>query len=188
MLQNLCTTLKQDIIQARFFMDGNGLSIASCQHILSAFDNNLPYHDSLALHFEQANQWWKLSLSKHAYENAKTYGLGFIKSDSTRKKLSFLFDGQLMFAETLDEREALYYYNTVTPILTELFESIDHNWYIAESGNVPLDYEKLKRDQRYRNILKTYIGNRKNYNNWIEFTVFSMEQIDRELQMELEAY
>ena len=186
LLQNMRQAIQYDIERTEFFMEGNERVVRSCKIILNAFDHNLPYHDSLSLHFEQANQWWKMILSKHAYENAKFHGLDFIKHDSTRNQLSFLYEGQFTYAETLDERQAMYYYQTVTPILSDLFESIDHNWYIAERGNVPYDYEALKKNITYRNILKTNIGNRENYNGWIKFTQSNMMTIQEFLKNEIE--
>ena len=186
LLQNMKKAIEHDIEKTKFFTEGNERVIQSCQFILNAFDNNQPYHDSLALHFEQANQWWKVLVSKHAYENAKLHGLDFIKVDSTRNRLSSVYEGLWQFAEDMDERQEMYYYQTVTPILTDLFESIDHNWYIAERGNVPYDYEELKSNRAYRNILKTNIGNRKNYNAWVEFALSEMIKLNENLAYEIE--
>ena len=63
---------------------------------------------------------------------------------------------------------------------------IDHNWYIAERGNVPYNYEELKRNKAYRNILKTNIGNRENYNAWIQFALSEMIKLNENLAYEIE--
>ncbi len=186
LLHNMRQAIQYDIERTEFFMEGNERVVRSCKIILNAFDHNLPYHDSLSLHFEQANQWWKVLISKHAYENAKFYGLDFIQDDSTRNQLSTLYEGNWVYADNLDERQAMYYYQTVTPILTDLFESIDHNWYIVERGNVPYDYEALKKNKTYRNILNTNIGNRENYNNWIQYALMNMLTLQESLKNEIE--
>lgn len=186
LLQNMKQAIEYDIERTKFFVEGNERVVRSCKAILDAFDNDLPYNDSLSLHFEQANQWWKVLISKHAYENAKFYGLDFIKNDSTRNQLSSLYEGLWIYAETLDERQAMYYYQTVSPILSDLFESIDHNWYIAERGNVPYDYEALKKNKTYRNILKTNIGNRENYNTWVQLAHSEMIMLEEFLGYEIE--
>ncbi len=185
LLQSMRQAMLDDIEQVEFYIRGNDMVKHSCEIILDAFDRDLPYHDSLAIHFEQANQWWKMILSTHAYERAKEHGLDFIKDDSIRVPLIFLYEGQLSYAETLDERQAMYYYQTVTPILTDLFESIDHHWYIAYKGNVPYDYESLKHNQTYRNILNTHIGNRDNYNGWMLFTLTRMNKLEKRLQKKI---
>jgi hypothetical protein len=186
LLQTMKQAIEYDIKQTKFYMEGNERVVKSCKIILNALDNDVPYHDSLSLHFEQANQWWKVLISKHAYENAKLYGLDFIEHDFTRNQLSSLYEGLWSFAETLDERQAMYYYQTVTPVLSDLFESIDHNWHIAEKGNVPYDYEALKKDKTYRNILNTNIGNRENYNAWIQLARSNMTTLQEFLKNEIE--
>jgi hypothetical protein len=86
----------------------------------------------------------------------------------------------------MDERQSLYHYNTVTPVLIELFESIDKTWYLPERGNVPNDYEALKNNKTYRAILKTNIGDRLHYNDWILMTLYQMKSLEKRLQVELE--
>jgi hypothetical protein len=61
-------------------------------------------------------------LGKSAYDNAKSYGLHFIKDDSTRRLLTQLYEYQVVWSETQDERQTHYYYNSVIPELTNLFE------------------------------------------------------------------
>ena len=139
LLQTMKQAIEYDIKQTKFYMEGNERVVKSCKIILNALDNDVPYHDSLSLHFEQANQWWKVLISKHAYENAKLYGLDFIEHDFTRKQLSSLYEGLWSFAETLDERQAMYYYQTVTPVLSDLFESIDHNWQSPKKVMSPMN-------------------------------------------------
>ena len=187
LLIDLRNTIIGDFEIMGMSIDGNERSKQSSEIILTYFDQDLPYHDTLAVHFETANIWWKMLLREQAYEKAKAYGLDFIKDDSTRKMLSELYEQNLSFSRTLDDRQSLYYYNTVTPILTDLFESIDHSWYFAETGNKPNDFELLKNDKRYRNILKTNIGNRRHYNEWIRLAVSKMKELVQRLQKEVDS-
>jgi hypothetical protein len=187
LLIDLRNTIIGDFEITGMSIDGNERSKQSSEIILTYFDQDLPYHDTLAVHFETANIWWKMLIREQAYEKAKAYGLDFIKDDSTRKMLSELYEQNLSFSRTLDDRQSLYYYNTVTPILTDLFESLDHSWNIAETGNKPNDFELLKNDKRYRNILKTNIGNRRNYNEWIRLAVSKMKELVQRLQKEIDS-
>ena len=186
LLTELRNTITADYNLLQMAIDGNKRSSRSCEIILSHFDKNLPYHDSLALHFENANVWWTMVIRKNAFETAKAYGLDFIQNDSTRILLSGLYEQVQTYGQTMDERQSLYHYNTVTPVLIELFESIDKTWYLPERGNVPNDYEALKNNKTYRAILKTNIGDRLQYNDWILLTLSQMKSLEKRLQVELE--
>ncbi|WP_445383009.1 hypothetical protein [Robiginitalea sp. IMCC43444] len=186
LLKELRSTIIADYNLLQMAIDGNNRTSRSCEIILNHFDQNLPYHDSLDLHFENANLWWTMVIRKNAYETAKAYGLDFIKNDSTRILLSGLYEQVQTFGQTMDERQSLFHYNTVTPVLIELFESIDKTWYLPERGNVPNDYEALKNNKTYRAILKTNMGNRQYYNRWIAMTLSQMKSLEKRLQLEIE--
>lgn len=188
LLNELLNTLVKDYRTIHISLEGNERMQQSCKIILEHFDKNLPYHDSLAIHFETANIWYKTILRQNAFEKAKTYGLDFITNLETQNMLSRLYETQQSFSETLDERQAMYYYYTVVPVLTELFESVDKSWHRTMNGMIPYDYNQLKQDKRYRNILKTNMGDRKNYNGWVENMLSSMQELGKRLQQELKEH
>ena len=90
-LKDLLYTLIRDYPGLNRSISGNESSKQSCEIILSHFDNNIPYNDSLAFHFENAHLWWKGGGSLSAYERAKSHGLDFINDDSIRKALSDIY-------------------------------------------------------------------------------------------------
>jgi hypothetical protein len=188
LLNELLNSLVDDYELIHLTLGGNKRMQESCKIILEHFDKNLPYHDSLAIHFETANIWYKTLLRQNAYEKAKTYGLDFISDIETQNMLSGLYERQQAFSETMDERQALYYYNTVVPVLSELFESVDKSWHMAYNGIIPYDYDQLKQDKRYRNILKTNIGDREYYNGWVSNMLSSMQDLEKRLQQEIKEH
>ena len=188
LLNELLNSLVDDYELIHLTFGGNKRMQESCKIILEHFDKNLPYHDSLAIHFETANIWYKTLLRQNAYEKAKTYGLDFISDIETQNMLSGLYETQQAFSETMDERQAMYYYNTVVPVLTELFESVDKSWHRAYTGMIPYDYDQLKQDKRYRNILKTNIGDREYYNGWVSNMLSSMQDHEKRLQQEIKEH
>jgi uncharacterized protein DUF6090 len=181
----LLTELRQTIIydysSIERILEGNQESKSSCHTILTHFDNKLPYHDSLNQHFWKANWWWQLNLRHTAFENAKSYGLHFIKGDSLRSLLTRVYENDAEFMDDTDGRLALYHYNVVEPYTINLFESTS-----LHSEMTPLDYDMLRIDQKYRTILKTNIGNR----NWFESYVVNrilprLQELDRKLLEEI---
>jgi len=85
-----------------FFIRANKQTISSCKTILSHFDKNLSYHDSLSLHFVKANSWPVLLPRQSAFDNAKSYGLHFISDDTTRFKLTNLYEYQIPWTKKVN--------------------------------------------------------------------------------------
>ena len=189
-LVDLYSTLKGDYKMVKKATNGNRESKLSCEIILFHFDNNLPFHDSLAVHFENAHLWWKTTSTLSAYERAKSYGLDFIEADSIRHLISTVYVNNWGFAQTLDEREALYYYNIAGPILTNLFESTEIA--LAKSliagNNLPHNYQQLKNNINYRTVLKTSIGNRNKTLKWQEVMISNMVALEKSLEKLLNEY
>ncbi len=102
--------------------------------------------------------------------------------------ISDIYENYVGFGDKMDERQSNYFSNTVAPILLELFESINKSWGYAKDGNVPYDFEELKKDRRYRSILKTNILERKHYNEWVYKTKGDMEIVVKRLQKEMVQY
>lgn len=186
LLTELRNTIISDYEILNMGIEGNIKVQESCSIILNHFAQNLPYHDSLALHFERSNLWWRILLRTNAFERLKQFGMDFIANDDTKNMISDLYERNLSFGITLDERQSLFHHTTITPILLDLFESIDKTWFEPENGNVPLDYEALKSNQKYKTILRTNIGNRGYYNDWLYGTLEAMENLDYILLEEIE--
>jgi hypothetical protein len=183
-LIDLHNTIIDDYTSLERSIKENELSKNSCEIILSHFDDNIPYNDSLAFHFENAHLRWTNSANISAYERAKSYGLDFIKDDSTRILLTKIFVGNNNFSQTLDEREALYFNNSVVPILTSLFESTEValSKEFIEGNHIPYDYEILKENKEYRTILKTTVGYRKNTIMWMNYRFRQMKSLEIKLK------
>ena len=155
----------------------NKKSKASGELIIKHFDDNLPYHDSLKLHFGKAHTRYLGLIKAHAYQNAKNYGLGFIANDSLKELLTWTYETNSIWLTELNERNNLYENSTVIPVLTELFESIHMTDDDRDKFMIPIDYESLRDNSTYMNILKTTI-NRRN-----EFLLFQQRRYQRMLKL-----
>lgn len=131
----------------------------SCLILLKSIENDIQYNDSLTKHFAISNTWWQLNLREYAYQSAKSYGLHVIKNDSIREILSYVYENRLNWIETLDERQSQYYYNSVSPFLLDNFQSVDI-WRLDSIKMIPNNFELLKKNQKYKSILRTNIANR----------------------------
>ena len=135
-------------------IERNKEAISSCNIILRHFEEEIPYHDSLDHHFSSALQWFYPSIDNNAYEGLKSYGLHLIKNDSIRDRLGYTYEWG--YVERLSLRQEEYFFNTISPLLTDLFYS---NEFRGEMK--PIDYDQLKKSVKYSHILRTLISNRK---------------------------
>ena len=184
LLTELLSTVKTDCTFLDFEIEQNKRFQMSCEIILSHLENDSPYHDSLDFHFMNSNNWMAILLRTNTYENAKSHGLDFV-SDSLNTMLTTLYDGALTFGQIMNERQNLYYYNTAVPILTRLFKETTSPL-LGQAGVVPNNYEDLKYQNEYHNILRTSIRNRRNENRWFNNILSQMYILEKHLLKEIE--
>lgn len=91
----------------------------------------------------------------------------------------------MVWSHTLDDRQTQYYYQTVIPEMTELFEFTSAP-YLYNEGVKPNNYESLLNNQRYMNILKSNIENRKQEMDWANFIYNTMKDLELRLQSEID--
>ncbi|MBN4070773.1 hypothetical protein JYT76_03750 [Olleya sp. AH-315-F22] len=171
-LQELYSVLNGGVIQGDLSFQKeqikqNKKSKASGNLIIKYFNDNLPYHDSLKSHFAYAHKRSIAPIKIHAYQNAKEYGLNFITNDSLKEQLSWAYETNTIWLNELNTRNNLYENSTVLPIITELFDNIDIGEYdvvgLERRSMIPNDYESLKTNKTYINLLKTTIHKREEY-------------------------
>jgi len=166
-------------------LDRNKKSLASCEYILKHFEANLPYNDSLKYYFANAHTRYIALVRDQAYQNAKNYGLSFIKNDTLRAELMRTYETNTDWLLELNRRNNLYENNTVIPLLTRLFENVRMVDYNEDEFMIPIDYEALKNNMEYRTILKTTISKRKEYIQYEERRYRRMLKIHELLKKEI---
>jgi len=164
LLEDLFPFVEMNMWQLDVSIKGSERKIKSAEIILTHLENNLPYHDSLDYHFSRAISWNHPTIKNTAYETLKTYGMNTIKNDSLRIKLGLYEKGWL---EIFNSRLHDYHYSTASPILVELFESVEFGGEMK-----PNDYEELLKSKKYATVLRTCIADRnaqiKWYSQWLE--------------------
>ena len=146
-------------------------AINSIEIIVSHFENNQPYHDSLTTHFHYANVWAYQRLNHSAFETAKQYGLQFIKNDALRVLLSDLYEVHQNLILQFEKRQHDFHYTTVSPFVSNNFERIG----AKGNGLAPLDYQFIKMSNQYNYILQTNLKERKNDLRWFNMQIKKME-------------
>lgn len=133
-----------------------------CRHyevVLAAKQNNLPYHDSLKIHFRRASFLgynWTTQHSTSSFEALKNIGFDIIQNDTLSNLIIDVFDKHIIQVQD----KYLLEYSTKNTITNEYLES---NIRDLEADFSSDDYAALLRDTYYYNILRRRDDFRKLY-------------------------
>ncbi len=177
LLEDVLISVRENMTYLNFVIEYNQTGIKSGEIIRLHLDRDLPYHDSLNIHFSQAVGYGTPILRNAGYESLKSYGLNIIENDSILKSLEILNNG---FIETLVFRQENYFSDTASPILTGLFETVS-----MRTGMKPFNYEELKKSRKYRSILNTSIAYKKDANNYYKIWLLGIEDLYKGIDQEL---
>jgi len=126
--------------------------------IISALQNDLPFSDSLPIHFQNARiPGTNLSLSTAGYEGLKNIGFNIITSDSLRRAIVELFE---VTQKKLNEE--MQYFGSFQPdrqkFVDQLFSYDDKNFDYSNPVDVPIiphNYDGLRKNNVYLAMIKS---------------------------------
>jgi len=172
-LQELYTTIVNDIEFQKIQIDENKSSVSSAEIIIKSFNESLPYSDSLNFHFKNLLNRRISLVADNAYQNAKQYGLDFMENDSLKQELIWTYERNAKVLDDINERDNLFENNVAIPIFIELFDRVDFSddlsrFEIIRSISLldltqdssykkmfPLDYKALKKNNKFKSIVKS---------------------------------
>jgi len=141
--------------------------------ILNYLDNKKPYSDSLDIAF--GTYFWIISSNPitSGYEYLKSNGLGIIKNDTLREKISFMFESDVKIIKADNETWS----NNLQLIISYPYQ-VDHfRKYFPPDLKLgddeyakPIDYNFLLEDEKFKNINAEIISNRR-------WNIFSLQNI-----------
>ena len=176
-LKDIETSMEGNFFQLNMCLRGNKKAIISADLILKHLDEKLPYNDSLDFHFSRALEWCSPVFNNAGYESLKMYGTNLVTNETIREELGIYDSGWI---ETLGQRQEEYFFNTASPILTELFEKV-----AMRTQMKPFDYEQLRNSNKYISILKTSKVNREEQIRYYERWQKSFVSLDSLIKIEL---
>jgi len=83
-LKDIANGIEDNYFQIELSLRNNKASIESANIILNALENNLPYNDSLDVHFSKSISWVSAKFNNNGYESLKSYGVNLITNDTIR--------------------------------------------------------------------------------------------------------
>ena len=123
------------------------------KHIKTFIDEGEPYDLSLDLAFSSLDIWEDPYLPNMGYESLKTKGIDLIKNDSLKRHIVKIYDfginGQI---KNVKDWEWSFNQNTTQKYMVKHIRR-DINEDLAR----PIDFEKLKKDEEFRNFLNILI-------------------------------
>ncbi len=158
--------------------------------IMDHIENNLPYHDSLDQHFglafEGINSW----LNQAAFETLKSKGIDLISNDSLRRGIVGIYDAQYDVIQAV-EKGIWIEYNYINEYCLGFFDKASA-WAKNEKGKwqpgkiKPLNFEALKRDQKFLSVFKT-LKSQTEFNTEVIYPGFvnQIEVVLKDIQQEI---
>jgi len=154
--------------------------------IEKVINENLPYSSVLDTAFGKLTRWSSPYITSTAYQALKSKGTDILSNRALQNSIVNLFEGEFqLISEDYNEAEWVFYQSINIPYFSKNFQRIDQ----MNSHNAkPNDFEALKRDLEFKNILSMIIRYRyvglKYYRKAIEATSEVIAEIDKELQNE----
>lgn len=120
-------------------------------------DPNSKYHDSLQIYFGSITRYNVFSPRRTAYEAIKSEGLELIKNKKLRSDITQLYDDVYVLNEmVLDFRKTIHL--DARSLFNDRLKTLDDVVYA-----VPMDFEKLKTDQKFINTLSYITAESQNF-------------------------
>ncbi|NNK80472.1 MAG: hypothetical protein HKO93_03155 [Flavobacteriales bacterium] len=143
LLREMRSALTSDLEDIRSNIDEHESALRSCRLISNAFNEGLPYHDSLKFYFGDALNTTRFGHSSGPYETLKTKGADLVTNDSLRLKLSEYYDRSVAYQFDLQEL-SLEGFASAKERQFELFKGFN-----IYKGLEPVDYNALRQNQYY---------------------------------------
>ncbi len=159
----LLLELKENIILDITDMNSNlgfhERGIKSAEIILSVFEEQLTYQDSLNKYYGKVSLIPKFLPTKTAYTSMNREGMRIIQNDSLRKTIIIYYENHYKLLQAWNDAEWNIQFQDTREIYRSHFSSFQ-----VYGDLVPLDYNNLRENQEYINYLNNRLG-------WLEMTV-----------------
>lgn len=179
LLKEMLVDLQDQHADVEFNMEHHLEGERSGRIVREALLNDLPFHDSLKTHFQQAYNFTILNNRRNAYNSLLSQGIDLISNDSLRSYISKYYEQGVPFQLEIQQVTVDLIRNTSVDHL-ELFKNM--NW---NSPLEPWDYESLKTNRKYIAWLE-FVNNNKSFEaNAFENLKINNEKLTKDIIEEL---
>jgi hypothetical protein len=183
---NLLLELKSNLEVTLYNFKKDTLSNSNTIHefkkIESYIKEDLPYNSELDFAFRQIRSWWSPYPIYTAYTTLKTKGLDIISNVPLRNKIVNLYEYDFMVLNAdYDKGEWTLFQTVVNPFYSK-FIRIDQD---SNKLAIPNDFESLKNNDEFINILRMISSNRRFGLIKYKSTMISIENLIKSIDNEL---
>lgn len=179
LLKEMLVDLEDQQEDIKFNMSHHQEGARSSKIVREALLSDLPYHDSLKVHFQQSYNFTILNNRRNAYNTLLSQGIELISNDSLRSNISKYYEQGVPFQLEVQQVTIDLIRSSSEDHLT-LFKNM--NW------NAPLDpwdFEALKKNKGYISWL-SFIGSNKSFEanafkNLLQANKWLIEDINEEI-------
>ncbi|WP_297691594.1 DUF6090 family protein [uncultured Eudoraea sp.] len=182
---NILTEIKRNLevnmIQFSAEIASQDSIIQNIDIIMGQIKNNIPYHDSLGTKYASIAWTEEFNIANSAFETLKTLGFDLISSDSLRENVIHLFSIRYIRISDVIKKVSSTEHTQLNTVY------LRHIEYDKRGNGIVNDFEKLKKDAEFINMLssrriwKVDIIN--TYKELIEESLQLSRMIDRELKI-----
>ena len=161
-LKTILADLERDLVTIDWDIGAHQHGMTSSRIIKEHLENNLPYNDSLSIHFMDAFLVTHWFWNSGGIQSLKAIGVNMVTNENVRSQIIELYDYRYDYMRYLTTGLNNSYAFGQENILLGRFDQAQF-WddYETEElwdggGMIPLDYEGLKRDDEYQFHLKSF--------------------------------
>lgn len=190
---NILIEIRDNFIDTKENIERNlaleGRLLQYCNRILDYLDNNRPYNNELDVAF--GTYYWSFFVtpSNSGYEYLKQNGFNIVSNNELRKEISSVVDVDLKFVKENSERWAEHMESNIS----KPFHVKNFRKYFPEESNPvgdeyakPINYEALKKNEHFKNIIAEIISTRMWNNASLNSTLESLNNIIIMINKELD--
>ena len=162
--------------------DDNLISIDDYRKLASIIEQDLPYSNDLDSIFGNLPYWTTPYLTYTAYETLRNQGIDIVENDDLKNKIVFIYENRFAFITgDWDRWEWNINQDITMPYFNEHIEGSLFDRYLAQ----PNDFEQLKADQHFRNLLGVLYRTRSWGIELSESTLHDLDELISDLNAEL---
>ena len=163
-LKSMKTELQSDLRDIEGNIKIHEIGIAAAQIILNHLEKDLPYNDSLGVHFLDTSIVTVFISQNGAYKTLQSLGVGLISNEKLRNQIidvyawyEVIIRMEKLNADRMTHAEN-YIFNSRFDGLYNIDFGLTSDPQLVQGKMIPMDYEALKDDDEYKFFLRTYKG------------------------------
>ncbi len=154
-LKEIRGSIETNLAEMERLSAAHSAQVEHFKDLVTHMEEDLPYHDSLETKMAAIFGWYTPLFDFAPYETLKTRGVELISNDTIKRNIIAVYEKVIFrITDGLEKFESGNSTAVVLPYFSKHFELYNTNPPRVKAN----DYERLKRDPEYRNILQLLIG------------------------------